>query len=151
MKKVIRTIALLICTLIVTSAPTNAYAATRPTCTVNLPHFVVYDYIDELLVLQKGDSQILTHYEGEDELRGAYFVPAKKECTLTVGCWTSTPYIVEVYMFEPAFATVYRQVVPANETTFTIPANSYDRTFIMNIKNVGSDSLTLYEYTYQYQ
>jgi len=148
MKKAFRTIALLVCMLAIISAPANAYAYTLPVCVVHQPNIVAYQYQPDPLVVQPGNQESLFNYV--DELGGSYAVPANKTPHFIVSCNSSASYLVEIYMTSPSYTLMYTNVVTGGGTYITIPANTYDRNFVMRVTPVGGVAINVSSYNYMY-
>jgi hypothetical protein len=149
LKKVFKFIALLVCVLTITSAPTYAYAYTLPAVTIHEPQIVAYQYQPDPFIIQPGGQEYLFNYA--DSLGGSYLVPANKTPQFVVNCITTTPYMLEIYMVDPAYTLVYSTVVTTGGAFVSIPANSYDRTFIIRVTPVGGNMpLSVASYVYMY-
>ncbi|MDF2484836.1 MAG: hypothetical protein K0R46_1004 [Herbinix sp.] len=148
MKKFTKIVALLVCLLTLIAAPTYAYAETLPACTIKQPNLMLYEYVNGPRTILPNESFILSNYEGG--LGGAYLVPATHFPAFSIGCNTTTPYQVFVYMISPAFAVVYQTVVTTGAANIVLPQNSYDRTILIEIIPLGDQPAYLSAYAYKY-
>ncbi len=147
-KKFIKTIALLVCTLTIVSAPTYAYAAILPVCIANEPSVVGYEYQPDPLIVQPGVQEYLLNWAQDNN--GAFLIPANKTPYFIVYCNTIDPFLISVYMNNPSYTLVYQTVITAGSTSFQLPAVVYDRTLSLHITPYSSKPISVSSYWYGY-
>jgi hypothetical protein len=147
-RKTLRTIALLVCMLVITAAPMNAYASTLPVCVTNLPSVKAFEYRPDPLIVQPGTKQPL--FDFTNNISSSFAVPAYATPAFAVNTPELVPYLFEVYMTSPSYTLVNSTVSSGGGAWLEVDKCAYDRNFIIYVTPIGGKPIRVNSYTYSY-